>query len=137
MMKIKYLSVLFILLATFCLPVFVANGHAGAVDIFNNCGANDPNYNPEVCDEVAKQKGNNGKNNPIIDIIKAAIEVLSFIIGAAAIITIIVSGIRMMIAGGDPNSIASARTGLVYALVGVAVVALAQLIVVFVLDKVS
>jgi hypothetical protein len=47
-----------------------------------------------------------------------------------------VSGFRFLTAGGDSNAAASARSGLIYSLIGVAVVASAQLIVIFVLDKV-
>lgn len=135
-MKIRYLFLLLALLTAFYAPVFVASGQAAAVDIFANCNANNPNYKPDVCQEVDNQKSHNNQN-PIIKIIKAAIEVLSFIIGIAAIITIVVSGIRMIVSGGDPNAVASARTGLIYALVGIVVVVLAQTLVVFVLDKVS
>ena len=87
--------------------------------------------------QSGNQPGNPNNDNPIVDIIKAAITVLSYLIGAAAIIGIVVSGIRLMTSGGDSNAVASARTGLVYSLVGVAVAALAQILVAFVLDKVQ
>jgi hypothetical protein len=135
-MKIRYFFLSLVLLATFCLPVFVASGHTAAVDIFKDCGAGNSNYNPDVCQATDVQKNNNSKD-PIINIIKIAIDVLSFIIGIAAVITIVVSGIRMIVSGGDSNAVASARTGLIYALVGIAIVILAQTLVVFVLDKVS
>ena len=113
-------------------PVVVAGGTAGAVDIFQNaCSGN--GATTTACKSVSDQ-GQNGPN-PIIKIIGAAIQVLSFIIGVAAIISLVVGGIRLMTAGGDSNSIASARSTIVTALIGVAVAALAQVIVLFVIRQ--
>jgi hypothetical protein len=112
-------------------PVFAAN-------VFNNCGEGRVagSDTPTVCKDANTQAANNGNNNPIINIIKGAITVLSYLIGIAAIIGIVVSGIRLTTAGGDSNAVASARSGLVYSLVGVAVAVLAQVIVAYVLGKV-
>ncbi|MGC1176500.1 MAG: pilin [Candidatus Saccharimonadales bacterium] len=145
-------------LAFLSTPAFFNNGSAGAVDIFSRC-QNDPDVDAQdkmacadcssaakdtdVCNSVNAQegntdeKGNYNNNNPIVNIIKAAINVLSLIIGAAAIIGVIVSGLRMVASGGDSNAVASARSGLMYSLIGIAVVLLAQSLVVFVLSKVQ
>jgi len=69
--------------------------------------------------------------------IKAAINILSVIVGIAAVIMIMVCGLRMITSAGDSNGIASARTGIIYALVGLVVVAFAQFLVLFVLDKIK
>ena len=45
--------------------------------------------------------------------------------GAAAVIGIVVSGLRFILANGDSGSIATARSGLIFSLVGVVVVILA------------
>lgn len=114
------------------LPVTAA-GTVGAVDIFDNaCSGN--GASTTACKSVKDQQGNSDRN-PIISIIQVAIEVLSFIIGLAAIISLIVGGIRLMTANGDSNSVASARSAIITALVGLAVAALAQTIVLFVLAK--
>lgn len=76
-------------------------------------------------------------SNPIILIIKAVIEVISFITGAAAVILIVIAAIKFVTAGGKAEAVASARASLTYALIGVAVVVLAQSIVAFVLDKIK
>ena len=75
-------------------------------------------------------------SNPIIKIIKAAIEVVSYVAGAAAIIIILLSAIRMITSGGNAQNAAQARSGFTYALVGIAIAILAQVIVAFVLNKV-
>lgn len=123
-------------LITFSAPTLAVSGNALAADVFQPCGSNGSAGNSDVCKDANAQHGNGGTNNPIIDIIKAAINILSFIIGVAAVIGIVVSGIRLMTSGGDSQAVASARSGLVYSLVGIAVVALAQLLVAYVLGKV-
>jgi hypothetical protein len=118
---------------TFAAPVFAAGGTVMAAEVFQPC--NGPAADTDVCKDASAQGGNNGNNNPIVDIISAAIRVISYLIGAAAIIGILVSGIRMMTAGGDSQAVASARSGLVYSLVGVLIAVLAQVLVAYVLDK--
>ena len=53
-------------------------------------------------------------------------------IGAITVIIIIISGIKMIIAQGDPQGIAKARQTLIYAVIGLAVVISAEIIVTFV-----
>lgn len=66
-------------------------------------------------------------------VIAAIVNVICILAGIAAVIMIIVSGLRLITANGDSNSIASARTGIIYSLIGLLVVAFAQFIVYFVL----
>mgnify|MGYP006148111657 CR=1 FL=1 len=61
------------------------------------------------------------------------INLLSAIIGIIAVIMIIINGLRFITANGDANSVSSARNGIIYAIVGLIIVAMAQLIVRFVL----
>jgi hypothetical protein len=77
------------------------------------------------------------KGTGINGIIKATLEVLSFVVGIAAVIMIIISGFRYITSGGDASKIASAKSTLIYAVVGLVVVALSQTIVYFVLGKLS
>ena len=67
--------------------------------------------------------------------IKEIIDLLTAVVGIAAVIAIIINGLRFITANGDANSISSARHGVIYALVGLVIVALAQAIVRFVLAK--
>lgn len=63
------------------------------------------------------------------------INLLSLIIGIAAVVMIIVGGFKFITSGGDASKVASAKGTLIYALVGLAVVVLAQMIVRFVLTN--
>lgn len=77
--------------------------------------------------------GNRGGN--ISGIVTAVVRVLSVIVGALAIIMIIFAGFKYTTAGGDSNKLASAKNTLIFALVGLVIAALAQVIVHFVLTK--
>lgn len=128
------------LLAILISPGLIVSGQSAAVSLFTHtCGtfASQGGGAEESapCKDVSAQ--NAAGTNPIVSIIKAAIDVVSKIVGIAAIIGIIASGIRLIIANGDSNSVASARTGLLYSLIGVTVTILAQIIVVFVLKDVN
>jgi hypothetical protein len=87
--------------------------------------------------ELSKDSGcqNKAAETDIYDAIRAVLEILSWIAGIAAVIMIIVAGLKYVTSGGDSSSIASAKTSLIYALIGIIVVALAQTIVRFVLGR--
>ncbi len=69
------------------------------------------------------------------DIIRTVVNVLTTVVGILAVIFIIVGGFRYITSGGDSGKVTSARNTIVYALVGLIIVALAQVIVRFVLNK--
>jgi hypothetical protein len=68
--------------------------------------------------------------------IELIVNILTIIVGIVAVIMIIVNGLKFITSNGDSNSISSARHGIIYALVGLVIVALAQVIVRFVLGQV-
>jgi cytochrome bd-type quinol oxidase subunit 2 len=65
------------------------------------------------------------------------VNVLSAVAGVAAVIMIIVAGFRYITSGGQQESVASAKRGLTYAIIGLVVAALAQIIARFVLHNVA
>lgn len=67
--------------------------------------------------------------------IKTAVNTLLFVVGIAAVIVIIVSGLRFITAGGNPQSVSSARDSILYAVIGLVVAILAYAIVNFVLGQ--
>lgn len=67
--------------------------------------------------------------------ITTVITLLSFIVGIVAVIMVITAGFKYVTAGGDSNKITSAKNTLIYAIIGVAIAVLAQVIVHFVLEK--
>jgi hypothetical protein len=63
------------------------------------------------------------------------INIFSWIVGVVSVIMIIYGGFRYITSGGDSNSVTSAKNTILYAIIGLVIVALAQVIVNFVLDK--
>lgn len=70
------------------------------------------------------------------DLIASIVNIFSVIVGVIAVIMIIFGGFKYITSGGDSGKISSAKTTIIYAIVGLIIVALAQVIVRFVLNKV-
>jgi len=75
-----------------------------------------------------------GSGNSLASIAKTIVNIFSLIVGIAAVIMIIYGGLRYVTSGGDSGSVGNAKNTLVYAIVGLVIVALAQTIVHFVLN---
>jgi cytochrome bd-type quinol oxidase subunit 2 len=73
----------------------------------------------------------------INDIIHAVINVFSLIVGVTSVLMIIVGGFRYITSGGESSNVSGAKNTIIYAIIGLVVVALAQFIVQFVLNKVT
>ena len=69
--------------------------------------------------------------------VKTVINVLSVVVGIVAVIMIIVGGFRYITSGGNDASVTSAKNTILYAIIGLVVVALAQVIVRFTLSKLT
>ena len=63
------------------------------------------------------------------------INLMSVVVGVAAVVMIIVGGLRYIISAGKDESVKTAKNTILYAIIGLVIVALAQIIVQFVLDK--
>lgn len=72
----------------------------------------------------------------VSDVIKLVVNILSTIVAVAAVLVIVFAGFRYVIAMGDSSKIASAKDTILFAIVGLIVAAMAQVIVRFVLNKV-
>jgi hypothetical protein len=121
------------LLAALLLPIVIGlSAQAGAVDVFTACSGDASKT--DVCKNI-DNPGTPGEN-PIIHAIGVTILILSFIIGIASVIMIIVAGLSFITANGDAQAIARARSSIIYALVGIIIVGLAQALVAFVLNKI-
>ncbi len=75
-------------------------------------------------------------NNSVNNVVANGINIFSLVIGVIAVIMIMIGGLRYITSSGDPASTKSARDTILYAVIGLVVVALAQIIVRFVLVRV-
>lgn len=73
----------------------------------------------------------------IQSIVTTIINIFSIVVGIVAVIMIIVGGFKYITSGGDSGNISSAKNTIVYAVIGLVIVALAQFVVQFVLNKVN
>jgi hypothetical protein len=124
------LAVFFLLLA----PAGMAN----AQFLDDVCRGPFPNNEiPAACkDKNLDQSGTDNSLTGPDGIVSKAANILSVLIGIASFIVIILSGLQFILGVGDPARIASARESLIYALVGIGVALMAQVIVKFVLTKI-
>jgi hypothetical protein len=102
-----------------------------------------PSATPQqsICEGVGLAGGGNGcteqPGGPTVEgIIKTVINLLSLIVGVVAVIMIIIGGLKYITSAGDAGKVSSAKNTLLYAIIGLVIVALAQVIVRFVLNKV-
>lgn len=92
-----------------------------------------------VCEGIAMATGQgcddataaSGVNN----IIGTVVNVLSIAVGIIAVIMIIIGGLKYITSSGDSNNVTSAKNTILYAVVGLVIVAIAQFIVRFVVSK--
>lgn len=66
--------------------------------------------------------------------VQQALNILYEIVGALAVLMLIIAALRYVVAAGDPNSTAEAKRMIIYTLVGVIIVAFAATIVEFVME---
>lgn len=128
----KSLATLVAGLALAIIPV-LAPVAVHAADINNNlkCGSN-LDASGTGCDSNITT-GSSNLNTVITDIVN----IFSVIVGIVSVIMIIYGGFRYVTSGGDSGNVSSAKNTIIYAVIGLVVVALAQFIVQFVLDKVT
>ncbi len=80
--------------------------------------------------------GSDKARDNVGETLRRIINLLTIIVGIAAVIVIIINGLKFITSSGDSNSITSARNGIIYAIVGLIIVALAQVIVRFILNQI-
>jgi len=129
---VSLLATATLLLVPLATPAFASAAASGANIDNNLCGGATLSTNSTDCNTVAT----NGTTT-INSIISTIINVFSLVVGVVAVIMIIVGGFRYITSGGDSNNISGAKTTIIYAIIGLVIVALAQFIVYFVLGKVA
>ena len=67
--------------------------------------------------------------------LQTILQIVFAIAGALALLMIVVSGLRYILSGGDPNRISKAKDGIIYALIGLLIALTAEAIVSFVVKK--
>ncbi len=114
------------LLTPVAIPVLV---HAQADLRGNLCAGTNLDTTNKTC--VATDDQDEGINA----IIALVINVFSVIVGFIAVVMIIYGGFKYITSSGDSGNVTSAKNTIMYALIGLVIVALAQVLVRFVISK--
>lgn len=110
---------------SFVTPVaYAADCVAGQLSI--GCGANSAQGND--------QPGSLFGNGTDEGLFKKIVNIMLFIVGAVAVIMLIIGGIRYVTSGGAQDHITSAKNTIMYAIIGIVVSVLAFAVVNFVID---
>jgi hypothetical protein len=136
--KLKNISVMFFTTGMLMMPALVpATVHA--VDNISgglSCGAElDASQVSADSSSCVSEAGDAGER--VNGILHLVINIFSLVVGVVAVIMIIVGGFKYITSGGDSGNVTSAKNTILFAVVGLVVVALAQFIVRFVLEKVG
>lgn len=123
LITIIFVSSLFAIQAVIAQPVY-AQADASSQQACNAIKSINPNGT-----------GCGASNNQVSRLIRVTLQLLSIIAGIIAVIMIIISGLKYITSQGDANAISSAKKSLIYAIVGIVIVAFAQIIVQFVLRR--
>lgn len=75
------------------------------------------------------------QNSGLANVAKNVVNIFSYIVGAISVIMIIYGGFRYITSGGSSDGVSAAKSTLIYAIIGLIIVALAQIIVQFVLGQ--
>jgi cytochrome bd-type quinol oxidase subunit 2 len=78
-----------------------------------------------------------GSGDTVSTLLKDVINILSLIVGVISVIMVIIGGFKFVTSAGDSSKVSSARNTILYAIIGLVIVAFAQTIVFFVLRETS
>jgi hypothetical protein len=127
--KFKIIALSLVLMAGFLSQAGIVAYAAGT----GECGSTAGSSKDEILTGVGQSGSVNCDGKGVTNAANTFVNILSLVVGIIAIIMIVISAFRFITSGGDSNRVSSARSTLIYALIGVAVAALAQLLIHFVL----
>lgn len=113
--------------------MLIPTAYAADIDVKKNvCNGAEISLDDKGCTDP---KAAGGANQRVNALIANVTNILSLIVGIVAVIMIIVSGFKYVTSGGDSARVSSAKTTIIYAIIGLIIVVLAQIIVRFVIGK--
>ena len=122
--------------------ILVSPAFAAQVDPFDEVCKKEPNAS--ACKEKKNTIGGTSSrgddSNPLFGpegIMTKIINILSLIVGIVAVIGIMTAGLRFITSGSNPQQVTVAREMVLYAIVALLVAGLAQVLVRFVIGKVT
>jgi hypothetical protein len=105
---------------------------ASAIDVLPQCSNSATTAGNASVDSICASKNDNIKG-----IIKNVVDILLYLVGAIAVIMLIVGGIRYSTSAGNSANVTAAKNTIMYALIGLVISVLAYVIVNFVILAVT
>jgi hypothetical protein len=102
----------------------VSTSQVGAVEVGLREGA-DASKGKGVATEITGETG----------IFRTIVNILLFIVGAIAVIMLVIGGLRYVTSNGDQNAVTGAKNTIMYAIIGIVVAFLAYAAVNFVIEQ--
>lgn len=131
--SIVTLSAVAALLMPVAVPVAVGAQAATEPDIQNGlCTGANLSTTPTDCANTTSEAAGD-----VDTIITTVINIFSLVVGVVSVIMIIIGGLKYITSGGDSGNVSGAKNTILYAIIGLVIVALAQVIVKFVLGRVA
>lgn len=127
------------LAAAVMLPVFAlipaaAQAASGDVQKGLTCGANGEIPPPGATCSI---ETDGDPSQKVQDLVSSIISIFSWVVGILSVIMIIYGGFRYVTSGGDSGNVTAAKNTIMFAIVGLVIVALSQVIVKFVIGTVG
>ncbi len=134
--SLRYKLVIIVATLTMSVPVLIPIQAAACTNIGSGIaqGINatqGPNSAPLTCGVSGSLTGG------VQSLAVKVVNIFSLVVGIISVIMIIYAGFRYITSGGESGSVSSAKNTLIYAIIGLVIVVLAQIIVHFVLNTTS
>lgn len=135
--KLKNLAVILISILALMAPSLMFAGESYAANGCNNnvVSAINSGINATHSNTGGAACGTSGVQTGIKKVVGLVISVFSYVVGAISVIMIIYAGFRYVTSGGNSEGTTGARNTLIFAVIGLVVAILAQLVVHLVLNS--
>jgi len=124
-------------LALLAVPVFATLSTQVQAANINDCLSQGSGLDGKLTGTCTRDQNEGSGTDNISSIMTLIVNIISIIVGFISVVMIIWGGMKYVTSGGESGKITSAKNTIMYALIGLVVVALAQFIVRFVLKQTS
>lgn len=107
----------------------VAHAQTTQNQVSSLCQGASLNLATGTCDQTATQTVDN--------LLKLVLNIISVLVGVTAVIMIVIGGFKYITSGGESSRVSGAKDTILFAIIGLVVVALAQIIVHYVLTSLN
>ena len=133
--KIKYSLVILALLSGLTLVLLSPTASAAEPESLFS-GAKSQACAGTQLDQASGPNCTSDDSKTLSETIESGINFVSIVVGIIAVVMIIIGGIRFIVSDGDSGKVSTAKNTIMYALIGIILVAFAQIIVKFVLSRI-